>query len=284
MTHNSNHRDLPVQKAGQAVGAALPFQPLPSTISYKILRTLLRQTKATAPEILKGGAVRVAGGELLSKKTSTAARVSCRDLLPIQRRAPRHPASAFVESAFRLPLGTKGGGPLYTRNSQENAMNTAPHFPGRSFKSVLPVIFRITLSLLLWTLGAAAMDIHVTPIPPKEHRVVFNFPVDRAKAENLQRWVNAGHDSWCRDPQFVASEALRRISPELGEFEPASLPLELERNTRTKTVYTFHSLDGRATYRITLRRYLYLLPTAGSLRRVIWIPESAEIITRDVRD
>jgi len=315
MAHNSNHRDLPVQKAGQAVRAALPLQ---STLSHDILCTLrfsavfhlsrkdgssqdntrscgidkpltpsfqaesaergisLRQIKATAPEILNGGAVRVAGGELLSKKTSTAARVSCRDLLPIQRRAPRHPR-AFIGPAFR-------GGPLFKRNSQEDAMNTTPQFPGRSFKSVLHVIFRITLSLLLWTLGAAAMDIHVTPIPPKEHRVIFNFPIDRAKAENLQSWVNAGHDSWCRDPQFVASETLRRISPELGDFEPASLPLELEHNTRTKAVYAFHSLDGRSTYRITLRRYLYLLPAAGSLHRVIWIPESAEFITRDVRD
>ena len=297
MTHNSNHRDLPVQKAGQAVGAALPFRPLPSTHSHDIRRTFFcsagfhlsrsdarSQGKTFSPRIdnpltpsFRDGSVRVAGGELLSKKTSTAARVTCRDLLPFQRRAPGHPASAFVEPGFR-------GVPLFTRNSQEDTMNNAPQFPRRGFKSVLRVIFRITLSLLLWTLGASAMDVRVAPIPPKEHRVVFNFPVDRAKAENLQHWVNAGHHSWCRDPRFVASEALRRISPELGAFEPASLPLELEHSTRTKSVYTFHSLDGRATYRITLRRYLYLLPTAGSLDRVIWIPQSAEIVKRDVRD
>lgn len=49
-------------------------------------------------------------------------------------------------------------------------------------------------------------------------------------------------------------------------------------------MYTCHSSDGRTTYRITLRRHLYLLRSAGSLQRIIWTPESAEIITRDTGD
>lgn len=110
--------------------------------------------------------------------------------------------------------------------------------------------------------------------------MVVHFPADRAQEEALQRWVNAGHDAWCRDPQLVATAALRRVSSQFSEYELASLPLELERSEKTRAVYTFHSLDGRTTYRITLRRHLYLLPSAGSVRRIIWIPESAEIITR----
>jgi hypothetical protein len=45
-------------------------------------------------------------------------------------------------------------------------------------------------------------------------------------------------------------------------------------------VYSYHSLDGRSTYRITVRRFRWLLPTAGSFRQMIWVPERAEIITR----
>lgn len=50
MTHQSNHRDLPVQKAGQAIGAALLQPSLPrNTLNFA----------ATA----SGGAARVAGGD-----------------------------------------------------------------------------------------------------------------------------------------------------------------------------------------------------------------------------
>ncbi len=164
-------------------------------------------------------------------------------------------------------------------------MNTNnPKDLATKFARILAVFLRITFSLLLWTLGVSAMDIRIAQVQPKEHRIVLHFPIDRAKAEDLQRWVNAGHDSWCRDPQLVAAAALGHISSELSQYELSSLPLELEHSDKTQVVYTFHSLDGHATYRITLRRHLYLLHTAGFLHRIIWLPESAEILTHDTRD
>jgi hypothetical protein len=156
--------------------------------------------------------------------------------------------------------------------------------PNRTLASAIPVILRITLSLFLWTLGVSAMDIRVAQVQSKQNRAVINFPVDKIQAEALQRWVNAGHDPWCRDPQLVALATLRHVSPEFEEAELASLPLELENAQDTKAVYTFHSLDGRSTYRLTLRRFRFLLTTAGSVRQTIWLPETAEIITRDARD
>jgi hypothetical protein len=154
----------------------------------------------------------------------------------------------------------------------------------RKLQTILPVISRVIFSLLLWTLGVATMNLTSAQTLPKEHRVVQNFLVDRAKVETLQHWVNAGHDSWCRDPQLVAAAALRRFSPEFSELEFASLPLELERSQKTKAIYTFHSLDGHTTYGLTLRRYRYLLSMAGSFHQMIWVPERAEIITRDTQD
>ena len=160
-------------------------------------------------------------------------------------------------------------------------MNVATRVPRQRFVVVLG---RVTLSLLLWTLGASASDLQVTPIQPKAHRIVVHFPIDRTHAEELQRWVNAGHDPWCLDPQLVAASALRRVSPDLQEYEPASFSLELVRANQTESSYIFHSLDGRTTYRITLRRHLYLLPLAGSLHGIVWIPETAEISPGDTRD
>ncbi len=79
MTHHSNHRDLPVQKAGQAVGAALLQPPLPrNSLNFEAMAS--------------GGAARVAGGDPGSTKTGTAAPASgFPGVLPNQRRVLRHP-------------------------------------------------------------------------------------------------------------------------------------------------------------------------------------------------
>jgi hypothetical protein len=128
------------------------------------------------------------------------------------------------------------------------------------------------------------MVLELAAEPVKEHRVVYTFAVDRAQTENLQRWVNEGHDTWCRDPRLVAVGAMRRISEAFEEVEAASMPLELESREKREAVYTFHSLDGLKTYRMTLRRFEWLMPTAGSLHRTIWVPEKVEIVTRATLD
>ena len=153
----------------------------------------------------------------------------------------------------------------------------------RDIRRILPVILRITLSLIVWTLGSG-MVLELAAEPVKEHRVVYPFAVDRAQTENLQRWVNEGHDTWCRDPKLVAVMAMRRMSEEFEEVEAASMPLELESREKREAVYTFHSLDGLKTYRMTLRRFEWLMPTAGSLQRTIWVPEKVEVVTRATLD
>lgn len=70
MTHYWNHRDLPVQKAGQAVATAL-HQPLPSK------------------QVSRCDSDRVAGGETMGNRTSTAALGwFCSGSLENQRRVP----------------------------------------------------------------------------------------------------------------------------------------------------------------------------------------------------
>jgi hypothetical protein len=222
----------------------------------------------------------------MSAKTSTAALDSFLIMpAPSLRRIPRHPAGAIAlpcSAGFQASVlgsqATRFSMPFAVH--QEALMNSRFMNPAsRDIRTVLPVIVRVTLSLILWTLGAASMDL--TAAQTSGHRVVKTFPADRAKLESLQRWVNAGHDTWCRDPRMVATETLRRVSPEFTAYEPASISLELERSHKTTAVYTLHSIDGRTTCRIVLRRHHWLVPVAGSLPQSIWVPERAEIITRD---
>ena len=149
---------------------------------------------------------------------------------------------------------------------------------------ILPVILRIAFCLAMWTLGAMTMT--VAEAQTREHRVAKELPVDRARVENLQRWVDAGHDAWCRNPQLVAAVTLRRMAPEFAnyDFELASLAAHDGRVSPAKAVYTFHSLDGHTKYRISLRRFAWQTKSAGSPESRVWIPVRSEKITRDSLD
>lgn len=157
-----------------------------------------------------------------------------------------------------------------------------PNRMTRKIRVILPVILRIAFSLVLWTLGAATMS--VVEAQTREHRVVQELPVDRARVENLQRWVNAGHDSWCRDPQIVAAMTIRRVAKEYANYELASLNGGEEEVSANKAVSIFYSLDGHTTYRVTLRRFGWQSKSAGSPDNRIWIPVRSEKITRDSLD
>jgi hypothetical protein len=213
----------------------------------------------------------------MSRKTSTAALVdSYQGFLRDRRRVPRHPAGASN-------CGTERSNDSQMRDFQEASMNSESRKNERHpERRMVTKISRITFSLLLWTLGAASMDF--VSAQTSDHRSVQNLAVDRMKVEDLQRWVNAGHDLWCRDPRLVATEALRRVSSQFSEIEPASLPMEVERSYKTTAIYTFHSVDGRATYRITMRRYRWLLPVAGSYQHMIWVPERIEVLMANTLD
>jgi hypothetical protein len=219
----------------------------------------------------------------MSTKASTAALESLASKsLPNQRRAPRHPAGAErsrgKDRATKVPA-------VQTAILREDAMNgnnqcaTSIHH-----KTIVPVILRIIFSLLLWILGFASMNLVEAQV--RTQRVVRDYPVDRAKLEHLQRWVNAGHDTWCRDPKLVASAALNRVAPGFAdsEFELASLATGRTNAHGTKSIYTFASLDGRTTYQVTLRRYRWLLPIAGTPDQIVWAPVHIETITRPVTD
>ena len=225
----------------------------------------------------------------MSKKTSTAALDSiCKGRLTNRRRAPRHPAGGKRSYEVRKQRGKESlreFGQAQIVVQREDVMNrNVGRGAAEKYRVILPAILRITFCLALWTLGVMAMTI--AEAQTREQRVAQRLPVDRARVENLQRWVDAGHDTWCRDPESVAAMALRRVAPEFSnyDFELASLTSGNEKVSPTQANYTFHSIDGHNSYRITLRRFRWQSKTASSPNERIWIPVRSEKITRELLD
>ena len=149
----------------------------------------------------------------------------------------------------------------------------------RNNQLTLPALLRVILALLILLLGVAPTSL--TYAQTQSHRVVKTYPTNRANAENLQRWVNAGHDTWCRDPKLVAAHTLEQFAPGLADstYEFAFQPIVHKFSHGRTAIYIYHSLDGQTTYRITLRRPQWLHSTAGSLNKTVWLPTRLEILT-----
>jgi hypothetical protein len=218
----------------------------------------------------------------MSRKASTAALETFGQRLHRnQRRAPGHPAGERG-SKRRARNGTRKE--AMNISQARIAMNTEGAMNGKlnrgfGWRLILPAILRGTLGVMLGLLAFAASGMAQERI--REDRVVKMFSVHRAEAENLQRWVNAGHETWCRNPELVAAATLKQVSPEADgyEFAAVSSPVESSHPSAIRAVYTFYSLDGRTSYRITLRRYPWLLSSAHSVKKMIWIPVESEKIT-----
>jgi hypothetical protein len=145
-------------------------------------------------------------------------------------------------------------------------------------------MYRVVCGRTLLAVLAGSMMIVAPAIAaasPLPHKEVSIPRVDRRVIENLQRWVSGGHDTWCKDARLVASAEMQRIAPEFAgyEYDLVSLPLETKSQAAMRAEFTYTSLDGRKTYRITLQRYAWLLPLAGDARSIVWVPSRTEIIT-----
>jgi len=157
---------------------------------------------------------------------------------------------------------------------------TITNHPSGDARLTLPALLRVILALLLLLLGVAPTPL--TYAQTQSHRVVKTYPVNRANAENLQRWVNAGHDTWCRDPKLVAAHTLEQFAPGLADstYELASQPLERKLSHGNVVIYTYHSLDGQTAYRVILSRPQWLRPIAGATSKIVWLPTRLEVLTR----
>ena len=115
-----------------------------------------------------------------------------------------------------------------------------------------------------------------------ERRIDLKTELDRHKIENLQRWVSAGHEEWCKDARLVAMDELRRVAPAFAgnEADVEALPLDAEPASENRAVFVWTSPDGKASYRVTVERFEWLLPIAGEADSIVWVPTHAEIIAQ----
>jgi hypothetical protein len=103
--------------------------------------------------------------------------------------------------------------------------------------------------------------------------------IDRANVENLQRWVSAGHADWCKDARLVAAEEFWRLAADFSGdgFELSAASDVAAANGKNRVTFEWVPPDGRALYRVTVERFIWLLPIAKDAESIVWVPTSTEI-------
>jgi len=131
---------------------------------------------------------------------------------------------------------------------------------------------------MICSLGAAVAAPAGLKIP-EPRRVIRYRDFDRLEIENLQRWVAAGHEVWCKDARLVAAEELKRMANDfLGdatELNPVD-PLPAA-NDAKKATFEWTPLDGRGVYRVTVEQFSWLLPIAKDAQGLVWVPTVTEM-------
>jgi hypothetical protein len=201
---------------------------------------------------------------------STAALRRVAISLRSQRRAPRHPAGAPetpMSSAVEMKKGIR-----------EEVMNG-------TFERKTEIGSRQTISMCVagaLLAGVLAIGTQAATAAGGERRVEVKPELDRHKIENLQRWVSAGHEEWCKDARLVAMDELRRVAPAFAgsSADVDALPMDTESASDSHAVFAWTSPDGKATYRVAVERFEWLLPIAGEADSMVWVPTHAEIIAQ----
>jgi hypothetical protein len=186
-----------------------------------------------------------------------------------QRRALRHPAGALKM--------TKSSAVETKKRIREEVMNgTFARKAGMGTER--PIAMRIAVSLLAGALAVGAP----AAMAASERRTEVRPELDRHKIENLQRWMSAGHEEWCKDARLVAMDELRRVAPAFAgnSNDMEALPLDTESASENRAVFVWTSPDGKASYRVTVERFAWLLPIAGEADAIVWVPTHAEILAR----
>lgn len=185
-----------------------------------------------------------------------------------QRRALRHPAGALKKNTNSA---------MDLKKIREEIMN-GTFGQNRAVTRTNTLATRLAAGILAGLLAFA--EPAASAAAPAERRVDVSRDLDRVKIENLQRWVSAGHEQWCKEARLVAMDELRRVAPSFGgnSADLDALPLDTESADARRAVFVWSSPDGRATYRLTVERFGWLLPIAGDANAIVWVPTHAEII------
>ena len=108
---------------------------------------------------------------------------------------------------------------------------------------------------------------------------VFEETTDRKEIVRLQRWVDDGHEPWRMDnPELVAHQKLMDLASSVKGFGAHRGSPDRVVVRGSYAVIVYRSELGDKAYRVTLRKFTWLVPIAGKLKWVIWSPTKVEIL------
>jgi hypothetical protein len=192
----------------------------------------------------------------------------------------------FCHRGHNVPLvGEQKDGKYQTQSARHKVREPEAKMRVRQVEIEVPGKMRKITALAAAGALAGAMTLAPVAVMANTHetsRISNERVIDRANVENLQRWVSSGHADWCKDARLVVAEELRRLAPDFSGngFEVNATNDNAAANDGNRATFEWAAPDGRAVYRVTVERFIWLLPIAGDLRSIVWVPTSTEIHAR----
>jgi hypothetical protein len=109
---------------------------------------------------------------------------------------------------------------------------------------------------------------------------LWQWKTDKPAALQLQASVNQGHQPWRVDyVSAVASEAILERKQEWSDLNTViGSPKLINQSRDTASLTAISQPSGDVRYHVTLRKYQWLLKSAGKWENVIWPTEKVERI------
>jgi len=102
--------------------------------------------------------------------------------------------------------------------------------------------------------------------------------VDKKELQQLQQFVNEGHQPWRLDSQAIAAEkALQLDNTSKERWNVYGVPATLVGESETRATYEIKSRHAGVSYRITVERFDWLLPSAKKWEWMVWTPAEVRI-------
>jgi hypothetical protein len=96
--------------------------------------------------------------------------------------------------------------------------------------------------------------------------------------QQVQQFVNDGHQPWRLDSQPVAAEkALQLDNTPKNQWNVYGVPASLVSQSKTEAIYDIKSQQVEVSYRIRVERFNWLLPYAKRWERMVWTPTEAKV-------
>ena len=132
------------------------------------------------------------------------------------------------------------------------------------------------LNLLYGVAAFGQMAVAASPCSMRMHHLTVN----QHRSESIQRYVNLGHQPWRLDASAVAGEQVLLLEKiPKGSKSVNDLQSEIIQQGEDRTIFQFPSERQKGMiYRVTVRRFDWLLNLAKKREFMIWVASDVEVI------